>query len=327
MVGTTNISVEDFAKLQKEKEVLAREVATLKQLAEEMETTNNHLVTATWREREMKQKLAETVDELNNTKQLVETQNKRIGESINYSKKIQTAINPDEADILAQFPESFMLYLPKDVISGDFPWTYSTDNYFYVASVDCTGHGVPGAMMSMIGSLLLRQIVNEKLDITPSEILKKLHEAVVRTLKQDQSSSNSNDGMDIGLVRIDKTKKTALFSGAHRPLFMMRNGVIEIVGGDKFPIGGMHYKGKNNYTDFEFTYDTGDSIFVFTDGLPDQIGGADKLKLMTKNVKTFLESKVNISMQKMKEELYTFLNEWKGESKQVDDILIIGIKF
>ncbi|MES2763795.1 MAG: SpoIIE family protein phosphatase [Bacteroidota bacterium] len=327
MEKSNDTLMDQIHKLEEYNGQLTNELEGLKLYFTELEATNNHLVSATWRERDMKKKLAETLEELNHTKVIVENQNKRITESINYSKKIQAAINPSENDIIKHFPNSFMLYMPKDVISGDFPWTYEVGNSLYIASVDCTGHGVPGAMMSMIGNLLLKQIVNSETDLSPSVILKKLHEAVVLTLKQDQSESNSNDGMDIGLCKINKLNGEITFSGAHRPLFFLRNREIEIISGDKFPIGGMHYRGKNSYSDSVLKYSKGDSIFLFTDGLPDQIGGEEKKKLMTKNVKTFLESNANLSMSELKDSLSNFLNDWKGDNKQVDDILIIGINF
>ncbi len=327
MDQTEHTQQEDIFRLKEENESLINELEGLKLYFSELEATNNHLVSATWRERDMKKKLAETIDELNSTKLIVEAQNKRITESINYAKKIQSAINPTENDIMKHFPNSFMLYLPKDVISGDFPWTHDTGDNLYIASVDCTGHGVPGAMMSMIGNLLLKQIVNDEKVMSPASILKKLHEAVVQTLKQDQSDSNSNDGMDIGLCMINKATSEISFSGAHRPLFLLRNNEIEIISGDKFPIGGMHYKGKNNYNDSVFNYLNGDSIFLFTDGLPDQTGGPEKKKLMTKNIKAFIESNAHLPMSSLKIELSIFLENWKGDNKQIDDILIIGINF
>jgi serine phosphatase RsbU (regulator of sigma subunit) len=240
---------QEYVKLKGEKQALASELDGLKLYFAELEATNNHLVSATWREREMKKKLTETLGELNKTRQIVENQNKRITESINYSRKIQSAINPTEEDLLKYNPDSFILYLPKDVISGDFPWLFETGDYLYLAAVDCTGHGVPGAMMSMIGNLLLNDIINDGQVLMPSVILRRLHEAVVKTLKQDSSEGNSNDGMDIGLCCIDKKNQEVIFSGAHRPLFFMRDGVIEVISGDKFPIGGMHYKGLNKFTD------------------------------------------------------------------------------
>jgi len=321
------MSPETLTLLQKENENLKTELSGLKLYFTELEETNNHLVSATWREREMKKKLSETLDELNNTRQIVESQNKRITESINYSRKIQLAINPTEQDLLTYNPNSFILYLPKDVISGDFPWLYEVGDYLYLAAVDCTGHGVPGAMMSMIGNLLLNDITNDGKILMPSVILRRLHEAVVKTLKQDSSDGNSNDGMDIGLCCIDKKNKEIIFSGAHRPLFFLRNGNVEIISGDKFPIGGMHYKGLNKFTDTVVPYTEGESMFLFTDGLPDQVGGTEKRKLMTRHLKEFIEQNGNLPMQEFKSTLYSYLNDWKGNNKQVDDILILGINF
>ncbi|MCE3226841.1 MAG: pas/pac sensor protein [Bacteroidetes bacterium] len=324
---TTEITQESYLKTKAENDLLKQEIEGLKMYFQEIEATNNHLISATWRERDMKKKLAETIEELNQTKKIVENQNQRITESINYSKKIQQAINPTENDLRKQYAESFILYQPKDVISGDFPWLFTLGNYTYVAAVDCTGHGVPGAMMSMIGSLLLKDVASCNQVLMPSMILRKLHESVVETLKQDSSASNSNDGMDLAMCCIDNKNKQLFFSGAHRPLFFQRSGEITVYSGNKFPIGGMHYKGKNSFTDQVIDFKEGDSVFLFTDGLPDQTGGPEKKKLMSKNVKTFFEERSEKKFSELKNNLVEYLSEWKGNNKQVDDILTIGIKF
>jgi serine phosphatase RsbU (regulator of sigma subunit) len=315
------------SKYKKENITLKEKVEFQKIMLDELEQTNNNLISATWRERDLKKKLADTVNELNQTKDIVENQNKRITESINYARKIQLAINPTEADLKKHFLESFIFYLPKDVISGDFPWLFTIGDYIYVAAVDCTGHGVPGAMMSMIGNLLLNDITNDGNVLLPSEILKKLHDSVVDTLKQNLSDSNSNDGMDIGLLRINKDTKEVVYSGAHRPLFLRKNNEIEIFSGDKFPIGGMHYKGLNNYTNHYFKYNENDSVFLFTDGFPDQIGGEEKRKLMSKNMKLFFENNSALPMQELKIQLHDYFMNWKGSNKQIDDVLVLGINF
>jgi serine phosphatase RsbU (regulator of sigma subunit) len=322
-----DIQINDHLKLQADYDAVRAEMEGLKLYFSELEATNNHLISATWREREMKRKLADTIDELNQTKLIVENQNKRITESINYSKKIQQAINPTENDFYSITPESFVMYLPKDVISGDFPWMFKHGEYTYLAAADCTGHGVPGAMMSMIGNLLLNDIVNDKQILMPSVILRKLHEAVVYTLKQDTTDSNSNDGMDIGLCCIDHKNKQLFYSGAHRPMFFMRNGAIEVISGDKFPIGGMHYKNLNKFTDKVIDIKEGDSIFLFTDGLPDQTGGENKMKLMSKNIKNFIELHATLKMQELKESMLNYFHTWKGTNKQIDDVLLIGLRF
>jgi serine phosphatase RsbU (regulator of sigma subunit) len=322
-----DIQITEHLKLQADYDAAKAEMEGLKLYFSELEATNNHLISATWRERDMKRKLADTIEELNQTKVIVENQNKRITESINYSKKIQQAINPTEQDFHAITKESFVMYLPKDVISGDFPWMFRHGEYTYLAAADCTGHGVPGAMMSMIGNLLLNDIVNDKQILMPSVILRKLHEAVVYTLKQDTNDSNSNDGMDIGLCCIDHRNNQLFYSGAHRPLFYMHNGAIEVIPGDKFPIGGMHYKGQNKFTDKVVDLKDGDSVFLFTDGLPDQTGGEKKMKLMSKNIKNFIELHNNLTMQELKERMLNYFFTWKGDHKQIDDILLIGLRF
>ncbi|MGZ3902107.1 MAG: SpoIIE family protein phosphatase [Bacteroidia bacterium] len=292
----------------------------------ELEQTNSNLISATWRERDMKQKLKDAMDEINRSKEIIEKQNLRISESINYARKIQLAINPSEFDLSNHFDNSFILYKPKDVISGDFPWFYKQGEYIYVAAVDCTGHGVPGAMLSMIGNLLLNDIINDEENKLPSQILHKLHQAVIRTLKQETSVSNSNDGMDIGLCRIHKKSGQLVFSGAHRPLFVLGSNGIKVLDGDKFPIGGLHYKGKNNYTDQVYNYSPGESVFLFTDGFPDQVGEETKKKLMSKNLKAFIESQASFPFTGMSSSLHQFYNSWKGNQKQIDDILVIGIQ-
>lgn len=312
--------------LKTELETIQKENERIKLYNKELEETNNHLISATWREREMKDKLAATISELNNTKASLEAQNKRVAESINYSKKIQHAINPCEDDLKSYLNDSFILYKPKDVISGDFPWMFKKGKYLYLAAVDCTGHGVPGAMMSMIGSLLLNDIVNGEEDFLPSEILLKLHWAVVKTLKQDEPGSNSSDGMDIGLCRLDLETDDLIFAGAHRPLVYLRDGEIHQFKGDRYPIGGMQYRGKNKYSDHETTIKKGDAFYVFSDGLPDQIGGPEKKKFMMSKIKEIIIENQNLSMEDMKQYMNQSFENWMGDNKQIDDVILIGFK-
>lgn len=324
MDNTGNLTLEQ---LKSENEKLRKELEHLKLFYGELESTNQHLISATWRERDMKKQLKDTIDELNKTKELLDSQNKRISESINYARRIQLAINATETDLCNEYTDSFILYKPKDVISGDFPWFYKSNQYIYVAAVDCTGHGVPGAMLSLIGNLLLNDIINNYKTHTPAQILAELHRAVVRTLKQEQADSNSNDGMDIALCRIDTYSNELIFSGAHRPLLLYKDGVQGQVPGDKFPIGGIQYKGKNTYTDYTFKVNKGDSLLIFSDGYPDQIGGPENRKLMTKYIKEVYERCNTKHMQEIKKYYNEVFESWKGESKQIDDVIMIGIRF
>jgi serine phosphatase RsbU (regulator of sigma subunit) len=317
----------DYSKMKLEYDRLLQEMEMLKLQFSEIENTNNHLISATWREREMKKLLTNTVDELNKTKSLLEAQNKRVWESINYSKKIQTAINATEQDLAALFSSSMILYRPKDIISGDFPWLFRRDEYAYVAAVDCTGHGVPGAMMSMIGNLILNDIVNDQGILTPGEILTKLHYSIVKTLKQDVPGSDSKDGMDIALCRINLNTNELIYSGAHRPLFLYRNGEIQVTKGDKLLVGGVQYKNKLTFQDHVFQIAKGEQISIFSDGYTDQFGGPNERKIMTKGLKELLEQSYSPSMPDLKNKLSTYFDEWMGDLKQLDDVLIITIGF
>jgi serine phosphatase RsbU (regulator of sigma subunit) len=184
------------------------------------------------------------LNEIAKAKEIIEKQNIKINESINYALKIQNSIHINQKHLKEFFANSFIYFKPKDVVSGDFPWMFKKQNFVYVAAVDCTGHGVPGAMMSIIGSLLLNDIANDEQISTPAEILNSLHQKVVYTLKQNTDAANSNNGMDIGLLRVDLTTNEIVFSGAHHKLLYVSNGVLNQLKGDKFPIGGLHYEKK-----------------------------------------------------------------------------------
>jgi serine phosphatase RsbU (regulator of sigma subunit) len=293
----------------------------------ELEQTNQNLISATWRERDMKKQLRDAMDEIEKSKAIIEHQNFRIAESINYSKNIQTAINIQESDLLALFPESFILYKPKDVISGDFPWLYKDDHNVYLAAVDCTGHGVPGAMMSMLGNLLLNDIIRRLNDPSPAQILDELHKAVVKTLKQDQTGSNSHDGMDIALLKINQDKKEIYFASAHRPLFYFSNNQFNKLAGDKFPVGGIQYdKKRTPFTNTQINYQAGDSFYIFSDGLPDQLGGPERRKFNVSQITELVEEVRALPMSDICQVFDTKITDWTITYKQIDDILLIGFK-
>jgi serine phosphatase RsbU (regulator of sigma subunit) len=306
---------------------LDKEIEQIRIYFSEVEATNNHLIAATWREREIKRQLKEALEELNNTKQIVEKQNKRISESINYAQKIQFAINATETNLKEELPNSFIYYKPKDVISGDFPWYFKKGNDVFFAAVDCTGHGVPGAMLSIIGNLLLNNIVINHPQIKTSEILQRLHNQVVMTLKQKNPESFSSDGMDIALCKIDTINNKLYYSGAHRPLLFINKEGYSILKGDRFPIGGVQYKDQNKYTEQVLSYEKGDSVFIFSDGYPDQIGGQENRKFTTTQLLQLLTSLNEKEPNEIKTCLDRTYTKWMGLNKQIDDVLIIGVKF
>lgn len=290
----------------------------------ELKNTNEFLISATWREREMKKQLRETLNELEATKLLMEIHNAQISDSINYASRIQDAIIPKHKDLKSNFTDAFVYHEAKNVVSGDFPWFFENSESTYIAAVDCTGHGVPGAMMSLIGYLLLNNLANHGIT-DPAKILTHLHWDIVKTLKQ-LDGSQSIDGMDVALCRIDQQKKELKFSGAHRPLYLIRQGELMAYQGDRFPIGGIHYKGRNTFTDCSIQIEEGDMIYLFSDGLTDQFGGPQERKLGTKRFQQLLLQNAHLPMDEQHTMIRHSFEYWKAEHKQTDDLLLIGIQ-
>ncbi|NBW37157.1 MAG: pas/pac sensor protein, partial [Cytophagia bacterium] len=215
---------------------------------------------------------------------------------------------------------------PRDVVSGDFPWYMQVKDDIYIAAVDCTGHGVPGALLSLIGYFLLNDIVRSRKITEPGIILDLLDEGVTKTLRQDEDST-TKDGMDIALCKINMNSREVEYAGAHRPLYVMKGGVMEEVKGNKFPIGGGIYKNQTNFTNTKLTLAKGDTIYFSSDGFPDQFGGPEGRKFGPKRVREVIERVHKLPMA----EAHTIFDEewesWRGEHKQTDDVLLIGIKF
>ncbi len=255
--------------------------------------------------------------------------NKDITDSINYAKRIQEAILPAREYFNTLLPQGFILFKPKDIVSGDFYWLTGKNNLALVAAVDCTGHGVPGAFMSMIGNALLNEIVNEKSITVPSEILEHLREGVIKALRQSGKEGESKDGMDISLCTVDFDGKELQYAGAYNPLWIVRgeNGrtreMIEIKA-DKFPIG---ISDNNNYfTNHRIPLQKGDSVYLSSDGFADQFGGKEGKKFMRKNLKTLFMEMASLPMQEQEKTLLKKFDEWKGHYSQVDDVLVIGFR-
>ena len=262
-------------------------------------------------------------------REITEKHNKSMLDSINYAKKIQESMLPPISDMQLNFHDGFVLYLPKDIISGDFYTIGCIDvngkQKKLVAAADCTGHGVPGALMSMMAISLLNEIVSKEHICDTAEILNKLRLNIVKSLHKGKSEKVSNDGLDIALCVIDMENKKAEFSGANRPMYLIRNNELQIIKGDKMPIGNY----VNQHTPFkkvEFDIQNEDRLYLFTDGYADQFGGEDNRKFMNKR---FRELIFNIHHLPMNEQMHILNKEhlsWKGERVQLDDILVIGIE-
>lgn len=259
----------------------------------------------------------------------IEKKNKSITESINYAKRIQSAIIPSSQLIKQYLPESFVFYKPRDVVSGDFPWFYVNEENIYIAAVDCTGHGVPGALLSFIGYFILNNIVSSQQNLTVGEIMDQLHTQVRKTLKQDYPDANARDGMDIALCKINTKKGQLEFAGAHRPMYFIRDGKINVYKGDVRAIGGIPIRSKKEkpFVTNNLSLKAKDQIYIFSDGLPDQIGGEKGRKYQAKRIRNFIAENQGKSMETMNQLFYDNFINWKGKYKQIDDILLIGIEF
>jgi len=256
----------------------------------------------------------------------IEEQKKHIEDSIHYAKRIQNAILPPDDFVAKILPKAFVYYKPKDIVSGDFYWITQSTTKIHVAAVDCTGHGVPGAFMSIVGNNQLNYAVNVKKANRPDDILNALNEGVTKTLRQTRVSSTVKDGMDIALVSIDKKKNVLEFAGAYNPLYLIRDGELSIIGADKFPIGGFMEEELRQFTSHKIDVYEGDIIYIFSDGYADQFGGPKDRKFMIKRFRELLLKIHKEPMAEQKEILNQIIEDWRGDGPQIDDILVIGIK-
>ena len=256
---------------------------------------------------------------------LIEQKNKDITDSINYAKKIQNSIMPDINEFGNLFQDSLIYYKPKDIVSGDFYWFQHFNNSIVFAAADCTGHGVPGAMMSVICVGALNHFT-KKTDITdPETVLNFIDKEVNRSTNGGSHEQRMADGMDIALCAYNKDNNTIKFSGANRPLVLIRNNEAIVYKGNKFPIG-QDIGIEKVFTGETIQLEKNDTVYVFTDGIVDQFGGEKGKKLLFRRLKEFLLSIQALSFSEQKEKIDFFFNQWKGEEEQVDDVLLIGIK-
>jgi serine phosphatase RsbU (regulator of sigma subunit) len=267
--------------------------------------------------------VTEKTEEISLQKEEILEKNKDITDSINYAKRIQQSILPKNDFVRQLFPNSFVLYRPKDIVSGDFYWAGLKSKKKIIAAVDCTGHGVPGAFMSMVGSSLLNEVVLETGTVNSAEILNLLREKLIRTLQQTGAQGESKDGMDISLCVLDGMDLE--FSGANNPMYLIRRGELIEYKGDKQPIG-IHSGNNRPFAAVRMQLEAGDRIFIFTDGYADQFGGPKGKKFMYKRLQENLLAGARLEMSELKATLEKDLNAWRGNLDQVDDICIIGIE-
>ncbi len=250
--------------------------------------------------------------------------NRHITSSINYAKKIQTALFPSAKMMEELFPHSFIFYQPLEIVSGDFYWIRKINHYKIVVTADCTGHGVSGAFMSLLGIAFLNEIARKRNLTKASEILDNLREEINFALGQKGEETTTNDGIDLALCIIDEKTGHAQFAGAYNPMYHFKNGQLTEFKGDRKPISVT--EDKEPYTNQEFKIEKNDTLYFFTDGFPDQFGGKHGRKFMMKNFRKLLIDIHNLPMAEQKDILEKELNTWQNNYPQVDDILVVGIR-
>lgn len=276
---------------------------------------------------EIEQQLEEIAaqrDMLSATMLELERQNDNIKSSINYANRIQKAMLPQEDKILNTFSDSFILFRPRDIVSGDFYWYSEIGQKRIFVVADCTGHGVPGAFMSMIGVNLLNEIVNVRVITNPTEILNQLHKGIQKSLQQE--FTHTRDGMDLALVVIDQKTKQIHYAGAKNPLIYIENKELTQLKADKFPVGGYENKEGISFSTQSFAYTEDTCVYMFSDGYQDQFGGHDDKKFMIKQLRELIHKIHQEPMPKQKEILEETLNNWIGPHRQIDDILLVGFR-
>lgn len=256
----------------------------------------------------------------------IEEKNNEINASIKYAERIQRAVLPPDAYIKEILPEHFILFLPRDIVSGDYYWATQKGDKLIFTAADCTGHGIPGAFMSMLGVSYLNEIVNSMEVLKANEILNELRKHIMDSLHQEGREGEQKDGMDMGLCVYDISGGELQFSGAYNSMYLIRNNELEELKADRMPIS-IHDHGKDPFTNHVIQIQKNDVIYLFSDGYPDQFGGPDGKKFKYKALKELLLSISNDLMKSQREKLLKRFEEWKGEQAQVDDVIILGIRF
>ncbi|MBU0486325.1 MAG: tetratricopeptide repeat protein [Bacteroidetes bacterium] len=276
---------------------------------------------------EKNEELNQRNEEISNQRDEIEKKNKNITDSIKYAVQIQKAILPTKETIERLIPDSFILFRPKDIVSGDFYWLAEKHGKVLISAIDCTGHGVPGAFMSIVGNNILKQAVNEFDLSSPDEILNCLSRGVNETLRQQtMHESEVKDGMDLSLCTVNREKMVMQFAGVNNPMYIVRKGEVLICEPEKYPIGEPFHDEFYGYSHKEYALEKGDALYLFSDGYIDQFGGPNRKKILSKRFREILVSVQHLSMQQQRTELIRVFDEWRGGIEQYDDVLVLGIR-
>jgi len=258
-------------------------------------------------------------------KDQIQERNEKINNSIKYARRIQNAVMPSDKYMTKILPEYFILNKPRDIVSGDFYWTEQKNNQLIVVAADSTGHGVPGAFMSMLGVSMLNEIVNKEDHQGASEILNELRVKIKLSLNQTGEKDEQKDGFDMALCVIDLENRKMDFAGAYNPLYLIRNNELIEIKADKMPVG-IHIKEKESFTTNKTELVKDDIIYIFSDGYADQFGGEHNQKFSRKSFKNLLKKIHKEPLKKQEQILSETFEDWKGQEDQLDDVLVFGIK-
>lgn len=275
--------------------------------------------------RRLKVIINDATAEIQEQKNDIENKNEEIVSSIRYAQRIQEAVIPNNKQMTREFPDHFVLWKPRDIVSGDYYWMMKKDGKTILAAADCTGHGVPGAFMSIMGISFLNEIANNPSVQTAGAALDMLRQSVVTSLNQEGSETNTKDGMDMSICVYDFENMSMEFAGAYNPMYMIRDGELSTIKADRMPIG-IHERDKNSFTNIKFNMHKGDLYYILSDGYIDQFGGPKGKKFMTKRFKELLLEIYEKPMAEQREILYNTLLDWRGNIEQLDDIIVIGVR-
>ena len=299
--------------------VVARQNKKIRKANEMLDLQNKQII-------QQNEEIEQQRDYVTMQRDQIAEQKEKITDSIEYASRIQNAMLTPTEICNELLPQHFIMLCPRDIVSGDFYWVKKVGNQVIATVMDCTGHGVPGAFMSMLGTTLLEQIVTNGQFSSAADILEQMRKSVKSSLHQEDKQSSQSDGMDCALCIIDFDKMQLQYSGANNPLILIRNGEIIEYEADKMPIG-IHVFDESDFTNAEVSLEPNDTIYMFSDGYADQFGGDNGRKLMMKNFKKLLAEVSANPIEQQKDLLLQRFTEWKGDYRQIDDVLVMGIKF
>lgn len=304
--------------IERQRAILEKRNIEIEQQKSELESLNEEITA-------QRDEIEAQRDAIIEQKDYIDQQNLSITDSIKYARRIQNAILPAEDVLRFLLPKHFVFYEPRDIVSGDFIWIDKQEDRVVIAVGDCTGHGVPGAFMSMLGISLLNEISNKYSSSDTKELLDELRDQVIASLKQTGEADEAKDGMDMSLVILNSKSREIQFSGANHTLYVFHKNELIQLKGDRMPVG-IHTSSNKLFQSFNMKLNRGDTIYMFSDGFPDQFGGENDKKFGYPRFKKLLTDIQDMIMHDQKKALSEAFHSWKGDREQIDDILIVGIK-